>query len=208
MLDGLSHFHFSPRPVVSEAKISGSGPEAALPSLALEDILPLTESGATAVAAPEEVQDKKRGRDAALVAEAELSREDRRRLHRATKAAKRKENKTKEYTEKLTAQQDTAEGYAAEKRLESKKTDDVLRKDRRVIDATGGAAAGKGKKRKGRGDDDGDDDKQDLSAYTKSAAFFSKLQRVAQEEISGAKSKASKKDKQMGSDANAAKFKL
>jgi hypothetical protein len=159
------------------------------------------------VAAPEEVQDKKRGRDAALVAEAELSREDRRRLHRATKAAKRKETKAKEYTEKLTAQQNTAEGYAAEKRLESKKTDEVLRKDRRVIDATG-AAAGKGKKRKGRGDDDGDDDKQDLSAYTKSAAFFSKLQRVAQEEISGAKSKASKKDKQMGPEANAAKFKL
>ena len=54
-LDGLSHFHFTPKPVVSESRIFGSGPEAALPSLSLEDIIPTTESSST-VLAPEEVR--------------------------------------------------------------------------------------------------------------------------------------------------------
>ena len=56
-LDGLSHFHYTPKPVVSESRIYGSGPEAALPSLSLEDIIPTTENSST-ILAPEEVRSK------------------------------------------------------------------------------------------------------------------------------------------------------
>jgi U3 small nucleolar RNA-associated protein MPP10 len=55
-LDGLSHFHFTPKPVVLESRVFGSGPENALPSLSLEDIIPSTESS-SALLAPEEVRD-------------------------------------------------------------------------------------------------------------------------------------------------------
>jgi hypothetical protein len=55
-LDGLSHFHFTPKPVVLESRVFGSGPETALPSLSLEDIIPSTESS-SALLAPEEVRD-------------------------------------------------------------------------------------------------------------------------------------------------------
>ena len=54
-LDGLSHFHFTPKPVVLESRVFGSGPESALPSLSLEDIIPSTESS-SAMLAPEEVR--------------------------------------------------------------------------------------------------------------------------------------------------------
>lgn len=54
-LDGLSHFHFAPKPVVLEPRVQGLGPEKALPSLSLEDLIPTTENSAT-VLAPEEVR--------------------------------------------------------------------------------------------------------------------------------------------------------
>ena len=53
-LDGLSHFHFTPRPVVLESRVFGAGPENALPSLSLEDIIPTTENSG-GLLAPEEV---------------------------------------------------------------------------------------------------------------------------------------------------------
>jgi Mpp10 protein len=53
-LDGLSHFHFTPRPVVLESRVFGAGPENALPSLSLEDVIPTTENSG-GLLAPEEV---------------------------------------------------------------------------------------------------------------------------------------------------------
>lgn len=48
-LDALSHFHYTPKPVVAEAVITG------LPSIEMEEVLPLTESNVS-TSAPEEVR--------------------------------------------------------------------------------------------------------------------------------------------------------
>ena len=58
-LDALSHFHFTPRPVVADSKIRTLQPStSALSSLQLEDITPLTSAQAsTSQLAPEQVRD-------------------------------------------------------------------------------------------------------------------------------------------------------
>jgi hypothetical protein len=76
----------------------------------------------------------------------------------------------------------------------------------------GGKGGGGGKGKRDRsGADDGEmgGGNEDTNAYTKSAAFFSKLQRTAQEEIGGIKRKDSKAKKLSGAgDKKAASFKL
>lgn len=53
-LDALSHFHFTPKPVVQEISVAAS-----VPSLSKEDIAPTTESSAAVVSlAPEEVSSR------------------------------------------------------------------------------------------------------------------------------------------------------
>lgn len=52
-LDALSHFFYQPKPVAKEATIKSLG-TTPLPSIMLEDIMPVTESIAVAQA-PEEV---------------------------------------------------------------------------------------------------------------------------------------------------------
>lgn len=60
-LDELSHFFYSPRPVTAEINVHSSAPIAALPSIQLEEVVPLVGSTASQ-SAPEEVMAKKRGR--------------------------------------------------------------------------------------------------------------------------------------------------
>jgi hypothetical protein len=58
-LDALSHFHFTPRPVVPESRVSTLQPHAsagAVSSLMLEDVTPVTAQGSTSQLAPEEVR--------------------------------------------------------------------------------------------------------------------------------------------------------
>jgi len=113
-LDSLTHFHFTPKPVVIEPSISVT---AALPSIAFEDIGVNAESSANA-AAPGDIHRKKKGRDAALVADAELTREDRNRLRLAKKNKKRKEKGLHAPTSK---------------QLESNEIDNIFRHDKRVV---------------------------------------------------------------------------
>jgi U3 small nucleolar ribonucleoprotein component len=112
-LDALSHFFFTPRPVPREESALTSLP---VESLQMEDITPVGESRAAALA-PEQVRlawdengmgwdsngyfflrvvlaqvaAKKSGRAAALVADEELTREDRQRLRRAAKSSAKKD---------------------------------------------------------------------------------------------------------------------
>ena len=70
-------------------------------------------------------------------------------------------------------------GNKARRKQEDKKTDEVLRSDRRVVEGTEEASS---------------------DSYTKSAAFFSKLQRTAQEAIGEALSGKGGKGKKRGFD--------
>ena len=175
-LDGLSHFHYSPRPIIAEASVS----TVALPSISMEDIIPTTESLAT-TAAPEDIRAKKRGRSAALMADAELTSDDKKRLRQASKASRRKERKESKYNETLASHS----GKSSNK-FESQKTDEILRSDRRVVEGTN----------------------EDTNQYTKSSQFFSALQQNAQSIISGASLKKKKEDKINSSKEKSSKFKL
>jgi len=147
--------------VVAEATISS----VSLASIAMEDITPLTES-ASSGQAPEEVRGKKRGRQAALVADEELTSADRKRLRNASKATRRKERKDLNYKEAGAAQF----GKSSHK-YESQKTDEILRSDKRVTVGQ----------------------EKDTNQYAKSGQFFERLQAQAQTEI--AEGKALKKKK-------------
>lgn len=113
-LDSLTHFHFTPKPIVIEPTISVA---AALPSIAFEDIGVNAESSANA-AAPGDIHRKKKGREAALVADVELTREDRNRLRLAKKNKKRKEKSLLVPTSK---------------QVEENEIDNIFRHDKRVI---------------------------------------------------------------------------
>jgi U3 small nucleolar RNA-associated protein MPP10 len=121
-LDSLSHFHYTPRPVVAEPVVTG------LPSISLEEVLPSAENhGSTS--APEQVLEKKSGRAAALLTEEELGRDDRQRLRRASKAVRRKQRKLDESEEKLIAKINPGAGN----KYEAKKALEEIRGDKRVV---------------------------------------------------------------------------
>lgn len=161
-LDALSHFHYTPRPVIGEPVVTG------LASIAMEEILPLAESNVS-TRAPEEVQEKKTGRAAALVSSEELGRDDKKRLRGAAKSVRRKQRKLEEAEEKLVAKINPGAGN----KYEAKKVLDEIRNDRRVVEG-----------------------KHDNSrSYGKSSDFFSDLQQKAQMEIAGKKDKNEKKSK-------------
>jgi len=185
-LDSLSHFHFTPKPVVTEAGLRSSSVN--LPSISMEDAIPTTESTSFGTAAPEDLFGKKRGRGAALMAQEELTSDDRRRLRQASKSVRKKQRKEGESSDKLAS----AAGKGSNK-YESKKLDDALRADKRVVDGSKGG-----------------EDSQ-YGSYTKSSQFFEHLQKQAQDEISG-KSKAYAKKKNtavaQASGSNSGKFKL
>jgi U3 small nucleolar RNA-associated protein MPP10 len=175
-LDALAHFHYTPKPVVAEASLSTV--QQHLPALALEDVTPMTE-GYAGNLAPEEVHGKKRGRDAALMADAELTSDDRKRLRNASKATRRKERKAQGYLDSVQA----AHGKGSTK-YEAQKTEQILRNDRRVVS---GVAA-------------------DENQYAKSGQFFEKLQSQAQAEIAAGRA-LKKKKKDAGSVLSSAKIK-
>ncbi len=102
----------------------------------------------------------KRGRDAAFVADAELTRDDKKRLRRASKNSSKKEKNRLESEEKLAAKVNPVLGN----KYEEKKDMEKLRRDKRVID---GSKLGN----------------SDTKSYSKSSQFFSALQRQTEEEI-------------------------
>jgi U3 small nucleolar RNA-associated protein MPP10 len=174
-LDALAHFHYTPRPVVAEAGVTAQK----LPSIAMEDVTPATEGGYSTFA-PEEAHSKKRGRDAALMADAELTGDDRRRLRQASKATRRKDRKAAGLEESARAAR--GEGSA---KYESRKTDEILRADKRVVEGKS----------------------SDQTQYAKSGQFFERLQAQAQQEIA-AGGKAQKKKKTAAPSQSSSRVKM
>lgn len=163
-LDGLSHFYFTPKPVIREPTLKSVE---SVPSLSLEDAAPsilnlastaglelfsylLNEPGANSyskISAPEEVMEKKKGRKAAFLSDADVGRDDRRRLRRAAKAAGKKEKQSMPVSERVKANE--------------KLTTD-LQKDRRVVQGKVISSNDKG---------------------SSSSVFFEKIQSQAQNDI-------------------------
>ena len=109
-LDALSHFHFTPKPLVKEPTFKALD----VSSLAKEEVAPAFLNLAS-TAAPEEHKEKRLGRNSAFITEADVGRDDRKRLRRATKAANKK------------AKLAENGGYS------TKSKDDNLNLDRRVV---------------------------------------------------------------------------
>lgn len=178
-LDALSHFHFTPRPVVPDSKIRTLQPStSALSSLQLEDITPLTSAQAsTSQLAPEQVFEKKHGKQASLMAEEEMTSDDRKRARRASKAAN-KAKKARTEDEKLLAGAQEGPGSAREKvREENKAIDEELKRDSRVLLTTPGPSGTSNKKAKTA------TVAQDTTSYSKSSSFFSRLQQETSDQI-------------------------
>ncbi len=198
-LDELSHFFFAPRPVVADTKLQSLGAAPLLSSLEMEDIVPLVNSSASQLA-PEQVQQKRRGRDSSLLSAEELTSEDRKRLRRARKEVGRKAGQSGAGSDS----EDGGDTKAGRKRKLGKADralDQELARDKRVT-LSGGAP--------GKSSDSGRND-EDNTAYSKSAAFFAKLQNSAQAEISGKGrdlARTSKKGSNIVSSANGRSYKL
>ncbi|XP_065210752.1 U3 small nucleolar ribonucleoprotein protein MPP10 [Planococcus citri] len=91
-LDALSNYHYTPRPAAQEIQIITN-----LPALSMEEAIPVTVSNA-ALAAPEEVLDKKSGD---LVGKEERSSTDKKRARRRKKVKQREKYKNIENKQKL-----------------------------------------------------------------------------------------------------------
>lgn len=178
-MDALSHFHFTPRPVVADSKIRTLQPStSALSSLQLEDVTPLTSAQATtSQLAPEQVHEKKHGKQASLMAEEEMTSDDRKRARRASKAAN-KAKKVHEADEKMHTGAKEGPGSARDKiREENKTIDEELKRDSRVLLTTPGPAGSSSNKKAKTAPS------QDTTSYSKSASFFSRLQQETSDQI-------------------------
>ena len=165
-------------------------------SLMLEDVAPHASASLAAASqqAPEQVLGKKRGKEASMMAEAELGSDDRKRLRRASKAA----NKAKRVRELDAAHGTQSQpgaaagtgGTAQERKRqheqESRALDNELRQDSRVVltgaNATASSATAN-KKAKAAATAGGAGKHADTTAYSKSSSFFSRLQQDTSDQI-------------------------
>ncbi|KAF4036602.1 Mpp10 protein [Phytophthora infestans] len=115
-LDALSNYHFTPKPAVKELQV-----KPAVPAIAMEEVVPISVSDAN-LKAPEEVYEKKRKRgEAVLQSKEEMTQTERKALRNAKKHARRKENRQREFDERLVAKLNPGLGnkYEKKKMLES-----------------------------------------------------------------------------------------
>jgi hypothetical protein len=188
-LDALSHFHFTPRPIVADTKLKSLQPSAsAVASLMLEDITPVTVLGGNASqSAPEQVLEKKRGKEGSLMADVELTSEDKKRKRRASKAAnKAKKQRTADEAMFTAGSATTASPAqaAAKAREENRALDEELRRDSRVtLAGASGAAAGGKKKPAASTSGAAAGAGASTASYAKSASFFLKLQQETSDKI-------------------------
>ncbi|KAJ7986026.1 hypothetical protein DPEC_G00346550 [Dallia pectoralis] len=165
-LDALSNFHFTPRPPVPEVKVVSN-----LPSIAMEDVAPVSVSNATLLA-PEEVKEKNKA--GGVLGDSEKTETDKKRERRKKKQVKRIKIREKEMRQKLKEANKTGEN----KKLSKAEVAENLKKLTKGGKATLMKDEGKDK------------------ALRSSSAFFSQLQDQVKSQIKGAVDAGSKKKKQ------------
>ncbi len=158
-LDGLSNYHFAPRPIAEEVEVRA----ASTPAIAMEEVLPLHVNDARAVA-PEEIYATKRGREGVLRGETEMDQQERKRLRQSKKTVRRKERKEKLADEKLISRLEP--GLGLNNPYEKRKMREEL-----------AVARSKGKVTTGEKELDG--------KYGSSGTFFQRLQAEAKQTIMG-----------------------
>lgn len=164
-LDALSNFHFTPKPPVPEVKVVSN-----LPSIAMEEVAPVSASDATLLA-PEEVKEKNKAGD--ILGDTEKTTTDKKRDRRHKKTVKRLKIKEKEKRQKL-----KEASNAGENRKPSKAE---VTENLKKLTKGGKATILK---------DEGKD-----KALRSSQAFFSELQDQVKSQIKSAKDQSSKKKK-------------
>jgi U3 small nucleolar ribonucleoprotein component len=150
----------------------------------MEDATPIAESMGVSKA-PEEVMKKKTGRNAALLSNEELTSNDKKRLRRATKA-KAKKQRTSDLAETEIAAKVDPNGRIARK-VEDRKTLEVVQNDKRVVTGTESAHAGDS---------------------SKSSAFFSRMQESVRAEIQDSMNSKKSSKKASKATISSRKYKL
>ena len=159
-LDALSNFHFKAKPMLPEVGIT----PAKVGAIQMEEIVPMTMTDAMA-RAPEEVDKKKRGRDGVLKGEHEETPEERQTHRRAKKSARRKKLKEAAADARAVAKINPGMGnkHATKQLLED------ISKERNGLSRGTQVVPGSS---------------NDVD-YSKSAAFFNKLQEDAKRAVHG-----------------------
>ena len=116
-LDTLTHLHYTPKAKSAELKVVRN-----IPSLAMEEVAPVSASNATLLA-PDEVIEKQKGE---LVAGEERTATDKNRERREKKAAKRAAKKERERKEALVEKMNPGLGnkYSKEKAMKKLEADE------------------------------------------------------------------------------------
>lgn len=122
-IDALSNFSFAPRPFVPDLKVTP-----AVPAISMEEVLPMGVATDEA-RAPEEIYAKKRGRDGLVRSQEEVGQDDRKRMRRSKKAARRKARQAALAEAKLASRINPGLGNPYEKR----KLVESLRSSRNVL---------------------------------------------------------------------------
>ncbi|KAM4630110.1 LOW QUALITY PROTEIN: U3 small nucleolar ribonucleoprotein MPP10 [Polymixia lowei] len=164
-LDALSNFHFTPKPPIPEVKVVSN-----MPSIAMEEVAPVSASDATLLA-PEEIKEKNKAGD--VLGDSEKTSTDKKRERRKKKTVKRLKIKEKERRQKLKEDNKVGENKKASKA--------EMAENLKKLTKGGKATILK---------DEGKD-----KALRSSQAFFTQLQDQVKSQIKGAKDQLSKKKK-------------